>query len=189
MREVPEKSPYTLRAHIQERSMEHECEIRQGIADIPSIPAFLESVREIAAATGTHIICFDAEKIAGKAHARKAVGHAVRSWREGRAIANSLEMEALLYAGGTRQCRVAMDLGLHEGENRCYVCICPPSPAAAEALERILHPDDGDWEGIDEAKKMRLMERYAITGEELAAAGGRIRPLVFERIALLEVNR
>ena len=81
-------------------------------------------------------------------------------------------MEALLYAGGTRQCRVAMDLGLHEGENRCYVCICPPSPAAAEALERILRPDDGDWEGIDEAKKMRLMKRYAINGEQLAAAAG-----------------
>jgi KEOPS complex subunit Cgi121 len=169
--------------------MEYEYEIRQGIVDIPSLPAFLESVREIAGATGTYIIFFDAERLAGKAHARKAIGHAMRSWREGRAIANSLEMEALLYAAGTRQCRVAMEIGLHEGENRCYVCICPPSPAAAEALSRTVRWDEADWEEIGPAKKAQLMERYAITEEELAAAGGRIRPLVFERIALLEVNR
>jgi len=176
-------------AGIQEISMEHECEIRQGITDIPSLPAFLEIIREIAGATGTHIICFDAENLAGKEHARKAVRHAIRSWRESRAIANSLEMEALLYAAGTRQCRVAMELGLHEGINRCYVCICPSSPAAATALDRVIQWDEGDWERIDPAKSARLMERYAITEEELTAAGGRIRPLVYERIALLEVNR
>ncbi|MDK2974317.1 MAG: hypothetical protein PWP08_688 [Methanofollis sp.] len=169
--------------------MEHECEIEQGIVDISSLPAVLESIREIAGATGTHIICFDAENLAGKEHARKALRHAMRSWREERAIANSIEMEALLYAAGTRQCRVAMELGLHEGENRCYVCICPPSPAAVAALGRIVRWDECDWEQIDRAKKARLMERYAVTEEELAAAGGRLRPLVHERIALLEVNR
>jgi len=169
--------------------MESNCDIKEAVIEIPALPAFLETVRGIAESAGTHIICFDADELAGKVHAAKAVRHALRAWQEGRAIANTLEMEALLYAAGTRQCRVATGIGLHVGTNRCYVCLCPPSEAAAAALGRVLAWTEEDWDGIDEEKQRRLMERYGITPEEIDAAGGRIRPLVMERVALLEVNR
>jgi KEOPS complex subunit Cgi121 len=169
--------------------MESNCDIREAVIEIPALPAFLETIREISESTGTHIICFDADELAGKAHAAKAVRHALRAWQEGRAIANTLEMEALLYAAGTRQCRVATDLGLHAGTNRCYVCLCPPSEAAAAALGKVLTWTEEDWEEIGSEKERRLMERYDITPEEIEAACGRIRPLIMERVALLEVNR
>lgn len=169
--------------------MKSNCDIKEAVIEIPALPAFLETIKGIAEASGTHIICFDADELAGRAHAGKAVRHALRAWQEGRAIANTLEMEALLYAAGTRQCRVATGIGLHAGTNRCYVCLCPPSDGAAAALDRVLTWTEEDWEEIDGEKQRRLMERYGITLEEMDAAGGRIRPLVFERIALLEVNR
>lgn len=169
--------------------METDCDIREAFIEIPALPAFLETIKGISESTGTHIICFNADELAGRAHARKAVRHALRACQEGRAIAKTLEMETLLYAAGTRQCRVATDLGLHAGTNRCYVCLCPPSEAAVAALGAVLTWTEDDWEEIDEQKQRRLMERFGITPEELDAAGGRIRSLVFERIALLEVNR
>ncbi len=169
--------------------MESNCDIREAVIEIPTLPAFLETIKGISESAGTHIICFDADELAGRAHVTKAVRHALRAWQEGRAIANTLEMEALLYAAGTRQCRVATGIGLHAGTNHCYVCLCPPSEAAATALGKVLAWTEEDWEEIDEEKQRRLMERYDITPEEIDAAGGRIRPLVLERVALLEVNR
>ncbi|TAJ45508.1 KEOPS complex subunit Cgi121 [Methanofollis fontis] len=166
-----------------------ECRVLQAVIEIPSLPAFLSYVRRIGERNRTHIIFLDAGALAGRRHAEKAVRQAVRSWQEGRAIANSLEMEALLYAAGTRQCRVAAEIGLHEGENHCYVCLHPPSEEAEEALGPLLRWSTGDWEEIDDARRQRLMERYGITAEELDAAGGRILPLVLERVAMLDVNR
>lgn len=166
-----------------------DCDIREAFIEIPALPAFLETIRGIAESAGTHIICFNADELVGRDHAERAVRHALRACREGRAIAKTLEMEALLYAAGTRQCRVATDLGLHTGTNRCYVCLCPPSESAVAALGTVLTWTEDDWEEVDEQKQHRLMERFGITPEELDAAGGRIRSLVFERVALLEVNR
>ncbi|QYZ79382.1 hypothetical protein E2N92_08030 [Methanofollis formosanus] len=167
----------------------NECDVREAVIEVDSLPAFLRTMAGIAAAHQTHIICFDADEMAGRGHVEKAVRHAVRSCREGRAISRSLEMEALLYAAGTRQCRIGTEIGLHEGTNRSYVCFCPPSPTAAEALARVVKWVDEDWEEIDAARQKRLMERFGITEEELEAAGGRIRLLVYERVALLEINR
>ena len=40
-------------------------------------------------------------------------------------ISNSFEMEALLFAAGSRQCLVAALFGIQEGENRIFVCSYP----------------------------------------------------------------
>ena len=87
--------------------------------------AILDVLREIAGRYAIHIVCFDAEKLAGREHAESALRHAHRSFERGIAISNSLEMEALLYAAGTRECSAAVSFGLHEGENHIYVCCCP----------------------------------------------------------------
>lgn len=167
----------------------NECEVKEAVIEVNSLPAFLRKMAGVAEMYQTHIICFDADEMAGRGHAEKAVRHAVRSWREGRAISRSLEMEALLYAAGTRQCRVGTEIGLHEGTNRSYVCFCPPSPEAAETLGEMVRWVDEDWEEIDAARQARLMDRFEITEEELEAADGRLALLVYERVALLEINR
>ncbi len=87
--------------------------------------ALLGVLREIAKRYASRIVCFDAEKLAGRPHAEAALRHAHRAFAQGSAISNSFEMEALLYAAGTRQCSLAVPFGLHEGENHLYVCCCP----------------------------------------------------------------
>ena len=56
---------------------------------------------------------------------RAAVAQAARAFQEGTNISNTLEMEALLYAAGSRQCNIASSFGIHEGENRIYLCCSP----------------------------------------------------------------
>jgi KEOPS complex subunit Cgi121 len=131
--------------------------------------------------------------VAGTDHVRAAVDHAVRSFREGNAISNTLEMEALLYAAGSRQCNIGASFGIHEGENRLWVCCLPDSREEVfTALEPVMQFVSGDsWNGIDQEKEERLMKLFDITQEELQTQQDRSRiiDLVLERVALLDVLR
>jgi KEOPS complex subunit Cgi121 len=167
--------------------------IRAATFRVSGCAGFLGELRAIGAARGTRIICFNADLMAGRPHAVAAILRALRAVEAGAAISASLEMEALLYASGNRQCSVAERFGIHEGENRAWICLVPPVQAAFGDLARIMEfvADDGDWELLPMAKQGRLMEAFGITPGELAAAGGtgRLRDLVLERVALLEVYR
>jgi len=167
-----------------------EFEIRTAIFNVPGCSKFLSGLRAVATTHSTRIICFNADMMAGRAHVEAAMTRALRSVRSGTAISSSLEMEALLYASGSRQCSIAERFGIHEGENRAYVCLCPPSDAATRDLCTLLEFVDEDWETLPDQKKERLREAFGITAGELAAAGpGRLRALVLERVALLDVYR
>lgn len=167
-----------------------EFEIRTAVFRVSSCARFLGDLRAIASARGIRIICFNADLMAGRAHAEAAVVRALRAVRSGTAISSSLEMEALLYASGSRQCSTAERFGIHEGENRAYVCLCPPDDSAFRDLSALMEFVDGDWESISDQKRERLMEAFVITPGELEAAGpARVGDLVLERVALLEVYR
>ncbi len=167
-----------------------EFEIRTAIFRVSGISRFLSGLRAVATAHSTRIICFNADMVAGRAHVEAAMERALRSVRAGTAISSSLEMEALLYASGSRQCSTAERFGIHEGENRAYVCLCPPDVAAVRDLPVLMEFVDEDWETLSDQKMERLREAFGITAGELQAAGpGRFRDLVLERVALLEVYR
>ncbi|MFA7198956.1 MAG: KEOPS complex subunit Cgi121 [Methanoculleus sp.] len=169
---------------------EPACDIYQAVFTVDENVRFLNGVRGIADEYGTHIILFDADRLAGRAHVEAALRHARRSWAGGEAIANSIEMEALLYAAGTRQCQVAASFGIHPGENRSFIAVCPPAPGVRDRLAGLVTFVDGDWNGIDPAKRARLSDLFAITPEEVAVVGeARFRDLVLERVALLDVYR
>jgi KEOPS complex subunit Cgi121 len=165
-------------------------EVRRAVFRVSHRSRFLGRIRTIAAVHGTRIICFNAELMAGQAHVEAALVRALRAVRAGTAISSSLEMEGLLYASGNRQCAVAERFGIREGENRAYVCLSPPVEAAFRDLSAIMEFQEEDWEGLPDEKVERLMAAFGITPGELAAAGpGRLRDLVLERVALLEVYR
>jgi KEOPS complex subunit Cgi121 len=168
-----------------------EFEIHTAVFRVTGCARFLGQLREIAAARGTRIICFNADLMAGRAHAEAALVRALRAMRAWTAISSSLEMEALLFASGNRQCSIAERFGIHDGENRAYVCLCPPEPAARRDLSALMEFVDEDWEILSVDKQERLKAAFGISREELAAAGGAIRlqELVLERVALLEVYR
>jgi KEOPS complex subunit Cgi121 len=168
-----------------------EFEVRTAVFRVASCARFLQELRAIGAARGTRIVCFNADLMAGRAHAETALGRALRAVRAGTAISASLEMESLLSASGNRQCSVAERFGLHEGVNRAYVCLCPPAAGAFDDLAALVEFVEEDWETISDEKAGRLREAFGITASELAAAGGagRLREIVLERVALLEAYR
>jgi KEOPS complex subunit Cgi121 len=167
-------------------------EIRAALCSIDAKPAFLRMLKETARRFNTHIICFNADMLAGRKHAESAIMHAVRSFEAGDAISDSIEMEALLYAAGSRQCNVAVSFGLHDGENHLWVCCYPTAKRVWDDLAPVLDfQDDKTWEGIDPDKRKRLMKIFKITEEECYSLNDRdrIADLVIERVALLDVLR
>ncbi|MBP1928802.1 KEOPS complex subunit Cgi121 [Methanolinea mesophila] len=169
-----------------------ECDIRRVSVEVSDPGAFLKAIRMIGDRWCTRLIFFNAELMAGEAHVMSALLHAFRAEAAGSMISSRVEMEALLYAAGSRQCQTGMRFGLHEGLNRAYLCICPPSSGAlGELLPQVVVAETGDaWETISPEKAGKLAEIFAITPAELEAAGpGRLTELVLERVALLEVYR
>jgi KEOPS complex subunit Cgi121 len=166
-------------------------DIRAARCTIYDRDSFLRDLQTVAKLYETHVICFNADMIAGRKHAQAAVAHAVRAYQEGTNISNSLEMEALLYAAGSRQCSIAGPFGIHKGENRVYLCCFPMREGILAELESLFQFVQESWDTIDQEKKGLLLETYGISPEEIAAAGGdvRILDLVLERVALLRVIR
>jgi KEOPS complex subunit Cgi121 len=167
-----------------------ECDIHQVIVEVSDPAAFLETIRLIGTRWGTHLIFFNADLMAGKAHALSALFHAFRANEEGCMISSRVEMEALLYAAGSRQCQTGMRFGLHEGKNEAYLCIGPPSSGAFDEVLPMVTVSTEDWDSISPEKAELLAEIFGITPDEIEAAGpDRLVELVLERVALLEVYK
>ncbi len=166
-------------------------DIRAAIGTIEDRAAFLQNIRTIAEKYDTHIICFNADMLAGIRHAHSAICHAVRSYNEETMVSNTLEMEALLYAAGSRQCSLAALFGIHPGENHLYVCCYPACDGIWDALTPAIHIVEDSWSSIDPQKQAYLMDLFGITPDELATTSvdSSIIDLVLERIAMLEVYR
>jgi len=165
-------------------------EIRRAKVIINNRSEFLDVLQSIGRKYSTHIICFNAENIAGSRHAEAAIHYAQRSFFSGKPISNSFEMEALLFAAASRQCNLAVSFGIHELENSMYVCSSPENECVWEELSQYMHFVTEMWDEITPEKEERLKSFFGITQEELALVGNtRIIDLVLERIALLEVSR
>lgn len=165
-------------------------EIRQARLDIDDLAAFLHILQSISREYSTHIVCFNADNMAGKQHAEAAIHYAQRSYMSEKPISNSFEMEALLFASGSRQCNTAAMFGIHEKENRIFICSFPLNNSVWEALANHMCFVKEIWDEISPEKEVRLKSFFGISQEELTLVGRtRIIDLVLERIALLEVNR
>jgi len=167
-----------------------ECRIQPAEVTVDDPATLLATIRRIAEAYSTHIILFDRDRMAGRSHAAIAIAHAARAYKEGRMIARTFEMEALLYAAGSRQITVGRTFGIHPGENHCYLCLCPDVPEAWTALAEHLTMTPDQEEAITPQKRDRLMELFSISSAEVTVVGEeRLDELVLERVALLEVYR
>jgi len=167
-----------------------ECDIHQVTVEISDPGAFLGTIRLIGERWCTRLIFFNADLMAGRLHALSALSHALRAEAEGCMISSRVEMEALLFASGSRQCQTGMRFGLREGKNSAYLCICPPRREAYEELLPLVTLAGEDWDTITPEKAEILVENFGITPAEIEAAGpDRMVELVLERVALLEVYR
>lgn len=166
-----------------------ESEIRYATVMADSADQVLAAVRWVAGETGTRIVLFDADQMAGRVHAASALSHAARSIKRGDPIARTFEMEALLYAAGTRQTRIGRTFGLHEGLNHCWVAVTPPDDRAWTLLRGLVDYEP-EPDRLAPTRRQRLCSLFDITPAELAVVGDdRLTELVLERVTLLDANR
>jgi KEOPS complex subunit Cgi121 len=157
---------------------------------VNSVSPFLHRLRETGRSFGVRIVAFNACQLAGCDHVWAALHHARRAEEEGALISRSFELEALLYAGGTRQIQEGARFGIHQGWNRAYICIFPRSSEVASALDQFMEPVSGDWETISPERALHLRQIFQISPTEIDAAfPATLRDLILERVALLEVYR
>jgi KEOPS complex subunit Cgi121 len=165
-------------------------EIRQVRFEVRDIAGFLTWLRGVSNRNAVSVVCFNADLMAGKPHVISAVLHALRSVRAGINISGSLEIEALLYASGSRQCQDGVKFGVRPGSNRCYVCVYPVNPQIWPDLSEEMAFSSEDWDQISDEKMDVLKSLFGITNEEIGVTGkNRIIDLVLERVALLDVNK
>jgi KEOPS complex subunit Cgi121 len=165
-------------------------EIRQVSFQIRDIGSFLLWLRDLSNRNGVSIVCFNAGLMAGQDHVISAMVHAKRAMKMGTCISSSFEIEALLYAAGSRQCQDAAKFGVHQGLNNSYLCIYPINPQVWSDLLTVMTVSTEDWERMTDEKMTVLTSVFGITNDEIAVTGrDRIKDLVLERVALLEVNK
>jgi KEOPS complex subunit Cgi121 len=165
-------------------------EIRTVSFNVEDLEKFLSWLREVSQRNGVNIVCFNADLIAGYGHVFSALAHAERALKNGSLISSSFEIEALLYASGSRQCQEAVKFGVHQGLNNCYLCIYPENSMAWSELSKEIPISSENWEIITAEKKNRLISVFGITKEEIEVTGeDRLKDLILERVALLEVYK
>jgi KEOPS complex subunit Cgi121 len=165
-------------------------EISQVCFQVREIGGFLTWLRDVSNRNGVSIVCFNADLMAGKPHVISAMLHALRAMRNGTCISSSFEIEALLYASGSRQCQEGVKFGVRQGMNRCYLCVYPVNPQVWPELSGEMTFSSDDWEPITDEKMEVLVPLFGITNKEVEVTGkNRIRDLVLERVALLDVNK
>ena len=154
-----------------------------GTVEVDDVKKTIGLVNAAADKTGSTVVLFDAEKIAGFSHIESAVMHAKRSFEEGEAIARSLSMEILVYVSGQRQCSLASRFGLHEGENSVYVLVLDGEEEKAADLVKEIVKECEPFSPNEE----KLKAEFGITDAEIEAAGeNRVEELVIERVALVD---
>ena len=137
-------------------------EIRQVSFQVRDIGSFLSRLRDLSTRYGVFIVCFNAELMAGQEHVISAISHAKRAMKKGTCISSSFEIEALLYAAGSRQCQDAAKFGVNLGLNNCYLCIYPVNPLVWSELQAVMTTTIEDWERMTDEKKNILISLFGI---------------------------
>ena len=182
-------------------------EVVEGTAAIEDVEAFLERLDAVADTHGVTIQAFDARYVVSREHLERAVELATRAIDRGEAIAREEGVEILLYAAGCRQIDRALDMGIPEGESPVVAVVVDTdreSPAGDPADGKLPagNPTDSERaaaadlrEHLDPAATLEkydedlVCEFFGITDRERDATAGDLADLVYERVALLVVER
>lgn len=145
----------------------------------------------------------DATRIAGATHLFFAFLNAQKSFSQGRAISENLEMETLLYASGQRQISKAIEtLGVKPQTSKIAVIIFAQSEEEVkEAEEKLVElvsgtRDDSVLEAKEKSKVESLMKVFEVTELELQTVTGSgtaveeaLTWLIVERASILSIKR
>ena len=169
--------------------------------NIDNVDNFLKNVKTSIYPAIVQII--DATRVAGEAHLFFAFLNAQKSFEDGRAISENLEMETLLFASGNKQISRAIEmLGLKPQTSDIAVIVFVLDKNEVKNVENKLIKvvsgtrDDSVLEIGRRGKIKNLMKTFGVTELELKTvigSGMKINEaltwLIVERVSLLSIKR
>jgi KEOPS complex subunit Cgi121 len=176
------------------------CEIAGFIdVEIKNVDEFLKTVKR-RKLVDVQVQFFDADVIATWQHLYFAALNALMAFKNRANFCNSVAMEMLLYASGSRQIQKAMQLvGIKPtSRNIAVLIVGRSSKAVKSSLSKIStvlekEPDDSVLE-LSDAKVEQIRKVFSITEAEVGTLSQRtvkeaVVDLVLERVALLSTYR
>lgn len=168
-------------------------QIVSGSVMISDLPAFLQSMNDFSAKHKIKIQGFDTRKIVDKDHLLFSIYRARQSFSTGTNEAKDIGLEVLRFSSGQRKIDKSFSMGLIQGENRSVFVFFGETTECLKAAENAFKAEFGLSETIKipmSEKKPFLMKQFEITDVELKTAGdSRLKDLVMERVALVDVTR
>ncbi|MBZ3936240.1 KEOPS complex subunit Cgi121 [Methanimicrococcus blatticola] len=170
-----------------------EIRIVPGCFFIDDLPAFLQSLNDFSAKHNIKIQGFDARKIVDINHLLFSIHRARSAFENNVNEAKDIGLEVLRFSSGQRKIDKSFSMGLIQGENRSIFVFFGDSMELLENAENAFKTEFELKECADltiEDKKPFLMKQFEIADAELAVAGdSRLKDLVMERVALVDVTR
>jgi tRNA threonylcarbamoyladenosine modification (KEOPS) complex Cgi121 subunit len=162
-------------------------------------PSKIQEILSLAKRDGFGLQIMDADLVAGYEHLLLAMEMAIRAWKEGRNIARSLAMEALLYASAKRQIKDAISTVGPSSSGRCAILVLSDSEELLETTLVKLRDygiEDDSLMELSEEKVNKIMSTFGIGEPELSIArklhpsmASTIQSLVLERVSMSDLNR
>lgn len=139
---------------------------------------------------GVALQALDARYVVSPLHVKEAVEKAERSFERGENVADTLSMEILLYAAGTRQIDVATRAGLRRGENDTVFVVVGEEETNLDTVADEVRAFTYEPDSFEYGDKERLTDFFNVGRDEREAVGDdKLELMVLERVALLDVNK
>lgn len=164
-----------------------------GLVSIDDLSIFLNSLNSFSQISNIKIQGFDARKIIDTDHLLFSIQRARSAFENGENEAKDIGLEVLRFSSGQRKIDKSFSIGLIQGENRSIFVFFGESEEQLENAENAFKTEFELKVCADltiEEKKPFLMKQFGITEEELSAVGeNRLKDLIMERVALVDVTR
>lgn len=153
---------------------------------VDSVDELLKSAREFTGGAKVLLQFLDAERVLGREHVISAVEHALRAFSRKRNISDSLAMEILLYTAGEPQISIALQkVGIKDGCEGIAL-VADGALDIAGLLAHLNLSRDDEVLAFSESK----LVFFGIEEDEIKAVDEqRVRDLILERVAMLDVKR
>jgi KEOPS complex subunit Cgi121 len=153
---------------------------------IHSVEDFIKKAREFICDSDSLLQFIDAEKVLGKEHIQSAIEHAIRAFDRQDNISANLAMEILIYTAGKPQIQTALDeIGIKAGCDK-MVIIADDKIEINGLLDHLNLKRDDDVLIFKESK----LREFGVSESEITACDkNRIKDLILERIAMVDVRK
>lgn len=153
---------------------------------IDSVEDFIKKARDFISDSDSLLQFINGEKVLGKEHIQSAIEHANRAFDRKDNISANLAMEILIYTAGKSQIQTALEeIGIQNGCEKMAIVVDDKIEIDSLLAHLNLKRDDG----VLEFKELKLREFGISESEIMACDKKKIKDLILERVAMVDVRK